>query len=135
MKKQLVTALTCHTHSVRCPPSIPCTGSCDSCSIDFGFVLLLFGEAVHGIHGFKEYTPVSSSSDENTEKYYKRVLCFIYLADRRVCSKSLRTLKNKEGASVCRVSTLCYRNADLEPRMQSADPETNFTLLMSLLHI
>ena len=76
-------------------PNIPCIGSCDSCSVNFGCVLLLFGEAVQGIHGFKEYTLVSSSSDENTENYYKRVLCFIYLADRRVCSKFLRTLKNK----------------------------------------
>ena len=57
MRKQLVTALVCRACLMRSPPNVPSIEPCNSYRVDFGLVLFLFGEAVHGIHGFKEYTP------------------------------------------------------------------------------
>ena len=57
MRKQLVTALVCHARLVRSPPNVASIEPCNSYRVDFGLVLFFFGGAVHGIHGFKEYTP------------------------------------------------------------------------------
>ena len=50
-------ALVGRARLVRSPPNVPSIEPCNSYRVDFGLVLFLFGEVVHGIHGFKEYTP------------------------------------------------------------------------------
>lgn len=117
-KKQLVMALTCHAGSVRLPPVFPLLGHRIPVVLTLALSFFLFREAVLGIYSFKGCTSTIFIRREYG-KLLQKVMCCIYLAERVVWSKFLKTVGiNQE--SLCHISSLCSQNTDPTIQNQNA---------------